>query len=315
MSALAPMVVVSGATGFVGAAVLRQLVSRGAGAVALVRPTEDRQRIASLGGYQTVSFRRLDEPGLAEQLRARQPAVLIHCAWGGLAGAEREAACQITDNVPLTIASVSLAAACGCRQWIGLGSQAEYGNPNRVIAESAPTQPTTIYGKAKLAAGLAALALCEATGLAGVWLRLFQIYGPGDVPQRFIPYVIREFLSGRRPQLTACKQSWDYLYIDDAAAGILSAADGSTTGVFNLGSGQTWPLTQIVGMIKEELGTPIEPAYGAIPYRPDQVMHLQADIGKLRAATGWSPRVGLVEGLRLVIGWERELFAASHKAG
>lgn len=52
------------------------------------------------------------------------------------------------------------------------------------------------------------------------------------------------------------------------------------------------------------------PAYGTIPYRPDQVMHLQADITKLRAATGWAPELSLAEGLREIVAWEKSLFEA-----
>jgi UDP-glucose 4-epimerase len=154
------------------------------------------------------------------------------------------------------------------------------------------------------------LALCEATGLAGVWLRIFSTHGPGDQPHWMIPYVIREFLQGRAPQVTLCEQKWDYLFVGDAARAIVSVADGKTSGVFNLGSGQAWPLKQIVETIRAELRTPIQPAYGAIPYRADQVMHLQADITKLRAATGWSPQISLEESLRQTIAWEKKHFEA-----
>ena len=295
--------ILTGATGFIGSAVLAALAQRGGRTVVLLRAESKRNRISSLGGYEAETCTRLNDPKLAEQLRVRQPAVLIHCAWRGVAGNERNSAYQITENLPLTLDSVKLAVASGCRQWIGLGSQAEYGNLNRAIAETAPTLPTTIYGKAKLAAGVAALALAEASGLHGVWLRVFSTYGPGDNPHWFIPYVIREFLQGKRPQLTRCEQLWDYLYVQDAAEAIVSLADGLSDGVFNLGSGMAPPLRQVAEIIRGELGTVLQPEFGAVPYRADQVMHLQADITRLSTATGWQPRVGLKEGLRETANW------------
>lgn len=303
MTTRAPTVVLTGATGFIGSAVLAALAQRGGRTVVLVRPESNHSRIETIKLLETKVYTRLSDPTLADELRTRQPAVLIHCAWRGVAGDERNSAYQITDNLPLTLDSVKLAVASGCRQWIGLGSQAEYGNLNRVIAETAPTLPTTVYGKAKLAAGIAALALAEASGLHGTWLRIFSTYGPGDHPHWFIPYVIHEFLQGKRPALTRCEQLWDYLYVQDAAEAIVSLADGQAEGVFNLGSGTASSLRQVVEAIRCELGTPLQPDFGAVPYRADQVMHLQADITRLSTATGWQPRVSLKDGLRETANW------------
>jgi nucleoside-diphosphate-sugar epimerase len=303
-------VVLTGATGFIGGAVLVELQRRKIRPLVLLRREADRRRFSGLAAEDMVVFSRLDEPGLVEKLRGQQPMAFIHCAWRGVGGQERNADFQLAENIPLTRASVNLAAACGCRQWIGLGSQAEYGNANRILDETAPTRPTTLYGQAKLAAGQEALALCESSGLAGAWLRVFSTYGPGDHPYWMIPHVIREFLQERAPQVTRCEQKWDYLFVADAAQAIASAADEKISGNFNLGSGTAWPLKTILETIREELGSTIVPAYGAIPYREDQVMHLQANIAKLSAATGWRPQVGLKEGIRQTVAWEKKLFEA-----
>jgi nucleoside-diphosphate-sugar epimerase len=304
-----PTVVLTGATGFIGSAVLNELRRRNIRTIVLLRPESDCGRLPKLAKDEKIIFRRLDEPELTEELRTRDPGIFIHCAWCGVGGQERNADFQFTENVPLTLASVELAAGCGCRQWIGLGSQAEYGNANRILDENAPAQPTTLYGKAKLAAGTEALALCKKKNLAGAWLRIFSTYGPGDHPHWMIPHVIREFLSGRAPQVTRCEQKWDYLFVADAARAIVAVADGKISGVFNLGSGEARPLREIIELIRTETKAPVAPAYGAIAYRPDQVMHLQADIGKLRATTGWLPIVGLAEGVRETVNWEKKLFA------
>jgi len=298
----------TGATGFIGSAVLAELSRRNIRTLVLLRPESDRSRITQLAAENIFVFSRLDDPGLAEKLWAQQPDVFIHCAWHGVGGQERNAEFQFAENVPLTLASANLAAACGCKQWVGLGSQAEYGNANRILDETAPTNPTTFYGRAKLAAGNEALALCAQKNLAGAWLRVFSTYGPGDHPHWMIPHVIREFLSGRAPQVTKCEQLWDYLFVADAARAIASVADGKVSGVFNLGSGESWPLKKIIEAIRAELKTPVQPAYGAIPYRPDQVMHLQADIAKLHSATGWRPQVSLENGIRETVAYEKKLF-------
>jgi UDP-glucose 4-epimerase len=305
MNIPSPTVVLTGATGFIGSAVLAELIRRQIRPVVLLRPESNRRQLPLLAEGKTIVASKFDLSQVVEDLRAERPAVFIHCAWRGVGGEERNADFQSAENVPLTLASVKLAVACGCRQWIGLGSQAEYGNANRILDESAPTLPTTQYGKAKLVAGREALAMCVSAGIAGAWLRIFSTYGPGDHPHWMIPQVIRELLQGRAPQVTCCEQQWDYLFVADAARAIAGVADGKISGIFNLGSGQARPLKQIIEMVRAELQTPVVPAYGAIPYRPDQVMHLQANIAKLHAATGWMPEVNLEDGIRQTVAWER----------
>lgn len=298
-------VVMTGATGFIGAATLKELQACGANVTVLLRKESNRRRLVGISGYGSVVYSELLANDVMRQLKNRKPEIFIHCGWKGVGGRDRNNASQITANVPATIRSVELAARTGCRQWIGLGSQAEYGNQNCRLNECAPLQPTTLYGKAKLVAGISAMALCDAYNMSGVWLRVFSTYGPGDDPRWFIPYVIREFLSGQMPKLTKCEQRWDYLYVDDAARAIRATADGALNGFFNLGSGFCHPLRDYIEAIKEELGTSLEPEYGSVDYRPDQVMHLEADIDKLVKATGWIPHVSMAEGVRATVEYER----------
>ena len=304
-----PSVILTGANGFIGAAVYRELIRRNQRPLVLLRAGADQSRLEGLDPESTFTFSRFDEPHLAARLASHGPTALIHCAWRGVAGAERNAAFQLEENLALTLATVRLAADTGCRHWIGLGSQAEYGNPNAQVDEEAPTRHSTAYGEAKLAAGREALALCAQLGLTGSWLRVFSTYGPGDHPHCLIPHVIREFLQGRAPQVTRCEQRWDYLFVTDAAQAIAEVAASRSAGIFNLGSGEAPVLRDTLELIRRECGAAVSPAYGAVPYRDHQVLHLQADIRKLSAATGWTPGVTLTEGLRATVAHERSLLA------
>jgi UDP-glucose 4-epimerase len=297
-------IIITGATGFIGAAIVEELLTRGYQVTVLLRSDSNSQRLSALNGFETLLYTRLMDDNIVSSLKSRKPDILIHCAWRGVGASERNESFQITKNLPLTLDAVELAAAIGCRQWIGLGSQAEYGNQNCRLSEDAPVRPTTLYGKAKLAAGVAALALCEVRNMAGVWLRIFSTYGPGDSPNWFIPYVIHEFLAGKSPKLTQCEQLWDYLYVTDAARAVCAVANGTTNGVFNLGSGSARPLKDYIEVIRKELGIATEPLYGAIPYRDDQVMYLEADISRLSKETGWVPSISLIEGVKNTVRFE-----------
>lgn len=291
--------VITGGTGFIGRAIVREWLARGGRVTVLMREESDASCYSNFDVITKVTYKRLCSRETIAAIADQSPDVFIHCAWRGVSGRDRNEPFQVTENLPLTVEAAELAHAVGCRQWIGLGSQAEYGNQNRRLAEDVPACPTTLYGKSKWAAGIATLGLCEAYGMIGTWLRVFSIYGPGDAPNWFIPYVTQEFFSGRKPRLTHCEQLWDYLHVQDAARGVVAAAEKSASGVFNLGSGTSRPLREIVEMIRQEMKCGTTPEYGAISYRPDQIMHLEANISKICSITGWKPtvdfRVGLAE--------------------
>lgn len=302
-------VVITGATGFIGAAVVAELATRGYEVHALVRPGSNEARLKGIAGWRRVEAISWSAPLLAEQLRALHPTAFVHCAWEGVAGAERNESWQLTKNLRLTLDALELAKGIGCAQWISLGSQAEYGNLNERISEDCPVRPTTVYGKAKLIATETTLAFCESACIKAAVLRVFSTYGPGDAPAWFIPYIIRELMAGRAPKLTACEQRWDYLYVADAARAIVRTVETQSAGVFNLGSGVSRPLRDIVKIIQSELAVSVSPIFGALTYRPDQVMWLEADITKLTHATGWTPSISLETGIRNAVAFARADFS------
>jgi UDP-glucose 4-epimerase len=296
-------IIITGGSGFVGSAIVKQTIADGNLPIVLKRPSSNQKRLKNVEGYLSFDYESLTDRVLIDRIKEYKPHVLIHVAWRGVSGRERNEIYQVEDNLPLTLETVKFANEVGCDRWIGVGSQAEYGNPNCQVDELFPTNPTTIYGKAKLAACWSSLGLCQAYNICGSWVRLFDPYGPEDEPHWLLPYLIQEMAVGNTPKLTKCEQLWDYLYIDDAAKGFLSLAYSQASGIFNLGSGTAMPLRKYVEIIRDLINPNINPAYGAVEYRPDQVMQLQADITKISQMNGWKPQVSIEEGLSHTVDW------------
>lgn len=294
-------VLLTGAAGFVGAAVLHALSKKGRDIAVLLRATSDTRRISHLMNEITVIRGDLSNLGdIHDQIAAFKPEGVVHLAWEGVKGAERNSQAQLS-NVVTSIALYRLTESLGCSRFVGIGSQAEYGPQTGRIDESAVPRPTTIYGAAKLATSVLLERAAATSGRSFAWLRLFSSYGPGDDPSWLIPYVIGRLLARKKPSLSAAEQVWDYIHIEDVAGAIIAALDSEACGVFNLGSGQAQPLREIVTIIRDLIDPSLELGFGEVPYRSDQVMHLEADISALENATGWSPSVSLRDGLRGVI--------------
>ena len=294
-------IVLTGGTGFIGASVVKQIIRDGNKPVLLLRENSKLERLNSTAGVEYLVYADLMDPSICKKLLKYNAECFIHLAWKGVKGRDRNEKYQVTENIPFTLQSVELATNIGCKQWVGIGSQAEYGNPNRKINEDFPTNPTTLYGKAKLAACWASLGLGDALGIISSWIRVFSTYGVDDDPEWFIPYIISQLKTGNSPDLTKCEQLWDYLFVEDAAKAILSIAYSKAGGIFNIGTGNAIPLTEIVNTIKEAFNPGIEINYGKVPYRPDQVMHLEADVSKIYNATGWKYSTGIREGIYQIL--------------
>ena len=296
-------IVLTGATGFIGAAVFKQIIANGNLPIALLRPVSNTTRLQELKDYCSLTYETLQSPELVCKLQKYRPKTLIHLAWHwrDATGQDNKGVYQVMDNLPLAIESIKLAQAVGCTHWVGIGSREEYGNVTRKVDESYPTLPATVYGQAKLSACWAALSLCQAYGMRASWIRTFGVYGPNDEPSRLIPYLIREMSFGKSPKLTKCEQIGDYLYIDDAAKGILSVAYAQIPGIFNVGSGVAVSLKTVVETTRELVNPQIKPNYGVIDYYPGQTMYSHADITKITSLTGWQPKVSLQEGLKLTV--------------
>ncbi len=301
-------ILLSGASGFVGSHVLRHLLADGGHDVAiLARAPGEARRIVDLLEHVTIITGDLAElPTVETDIMDFAPDAVVHLAWTGVGNRDRNDECQI-ENLGHTIALVRMARIAGARHWIGLGSQAEYGPHNGVIDEDARTNPTTLYGITKLSACHYTRHLCAEYGLRWAWLRLFSSYGPDDNTGWLIPSITLQLLRQECPPLTAGAQQWDFLYATDVAAAIGRTLSTPTAkGIFNLGSGRAHTIRSVAERVRDLIDHALPLGFGEVPYRRGQVMHLQADIERLRAETGWSPQVSLEDGLPQTVEWYRE---------
>jgi nucleoside-diphosphate-sugar epimerase len=294
-------IVLTGATGFLGRAVVRELLGRGLEVIALVRPESV---VAGLPDAVTrVPYTALDDSQTSGALARLEPKAFVHLGWAGVGGATRASFDHAGTNVPAAIASVELATAAGCDYWLGIGSQAEYGPSVVPLTEDAPLAPVSAYGNAKVAAWSAASSTAETNDLDAGWARVFSIYGPGDHDTAVLPFAIRSMLAGRSPALGMCTHDWDLLYVEDAARALADLVQVRAIGPVNVASGERRPLRDAIDIAAAAIGGP-PPGYGE---RSDAgVTPLRAVVDRLQSLTGWEPRVPLERGVPALVADLRE---------
>lgn len=283
-------ILLTGATGMIGSAIVREALKQNCEITCIVRkdspravniPQDRRVRVVEcdISDYKT-----LELEGFYD--------VFMHLAWDKTSvGGRDDVDCQLR-NVEYALDAVRLAKRAGCSVFIGAGSQAEYGVQNVPLTPDLPVKPESGYGIAKYAAGKFSAMLCKQFGMRFNWLRILSVYGPNDGENTLISYVVREFKAGRSPELTKCAQTWDYLHCDDAARAFLAVADRGVDGKFYpLGSGRGSPLSEYVMELQKRIAPAVPVKFGVKEYYPHQPMFLMADISELMVDTGWKPQV------------------------
>lgn len=294
-------IIVTGATGAVGSAVVRRALTKNIEVTCIVH--QGSKRLVNLPKDKRLS---IVECNLSDYINLQmegQYDAFIHLSWEKTFGASRDDAEVQARNIQYTLDAVQLAHRCGCQVFVGAGSQAEYGVQSTDLTPDMPVKPESGYGIAKYAAGKLSAMLCKNLGMRQCWARILSVYGPNDGENSLISYLIREFKAGNSPQLTKCEQLWDYLYADDAADAIMSIAEKGVDGkAYPLGSGNGRRLSEYVEDIKAVINPSIEVQFGAKDYYPHQPMHLVADISELSKDTGWNPKTLFVDGIRIMTG-------------
>jgi UDP-glucose 4-epimerase len=295
---------VTGASGFLGSYLVADLVEHGHEVAVLVRPDAPVPwRLNGLIDRTTVVTGSLDDiPALRSPLEAFGPHGVAHLAWHGVGNMDRNSSSQarnIVDAVELSV----MAAQIKSKVFVGAGSQAEFGPYPRRISPTDATYPTTLYGKAKLAAAHMTKQIAQDAGMRFAWLRIFSTYGPKDAHHWLIPNFIRTLARGEKMSLTACQQQWGFLHARDAASAfriVLTHPDAS--GFFNVGHPDAPVLRDTLTFLRDLINPDAVLGFGEIDYRSDQVMILQADTKHL-ADLGWEPQVNPDEGLRETVAW------------
>ena len=232
-------------------------------------------------GHEVVRLRHsFDEE--ADRLPDRAD-VWLHFAWGGHGSAGRSDPAIQEHNVDMSLAAIEKAAGLGCKRFVFAGSQAEYGHAQdgRDKSEDGACEPVSEYGKAKLKVCLEAAK--HKGDMSYVHMRIFSVYGPGDHAASLIDSLISGFSCGETVELGNCTQSWNYMYISDAAEAIGLLCERAEDGIYNVGSADTRKLRDYVEELHKLMGGKGSTAFGVRPDNAEGPADLSPDISKLES--------------------------------
>jgi UDP-glucose 4-epimerase len=299
--------VVTGVAGFIGSNLADRLLAEGFRVVGIDN--------LSYGVLEQVpagtEFHRLDiRDGDLERLFRDTDLVYHLAAKNCIADCQTDPVETADINVTGTVRVFEAARRAGVPKVVYAESSALYEGSHVFPTPESELQPRSFYAVSKLAGMAFAEAYGRFSSLRLTALRYFCVYGPRQDYRRTIPPAMSAFiiklLRGERPTIygTGAKRR-DFVYVDDVNDfHLLCATDARTDGgTFNLGSGVSHSVLEIFTAVSRLLGTAIEPRYEAdLPGEAEETL---ADITSARAL-GWSPRVGIDEGLTRALAFIRE---------
>ncbi len=303
-------IVVTGPTGIVGTALIRECILRNVKVLAICRKNSPRRHVIEEDPLVTVLECDAKDYGSIPDTVGKYDA-FAHFAWLGTKDGKKNDVDTQMQNIRMSLDAARLAARLGCKVFMGSGSQAEYGKIREALRPDTPANPVNGYGIAKLCAGNMTRLLCGQLGLEHIWLRILSTYGPGDWSHTIIPTAIRSFSEGTEAAFTKGEQIWDFIYCEDEAKILFrlleSGRDGS---IYCIGTDHAVPLAQSIRTVyriitghdasDEEIGI------GKRPYGVQEVMCLCTDPENYTRDIGEVEFTPFEEGIRKTAEWMKE---------
>jgi dTDP-6-deoxy-L-talose 4-dehydrogenase (NAD+) len=249
----AAVILLTGATGFVGRQVLRALAERGCPVRAVVRAGKQ-----SKGAAETVVSRDIFAESAAWWADACRGAdTVIHAAWYAEPGLYLQSPKNI-DCVKGTLRLAQGAIDAKVKRFVGVGTCFEYDLRAGHLSVATPLKPTTPYAQAKADAFTALSQLLPANGVEFCWCRLFYLYGEGEGDgedaRRLVPYLRAKLKAGEPAELSSGTQIRDFLDVREAGRMIAEAALGRVQGPVNICSARPVTVRALAERIADEYG-------------------------------------------------------------
>ena len=301
-------VVITGGAGFIGSTLADALVAAGHRVTVIDDLSRGRRDQVPAGAELHILDITAEDIGPV--LESVRPEVVFHQA--AQIDVRRSVSEPLVDTSINVLGTVNLLQACvgaGVRRLVFASSGgAIYGDTELLpTAEDHPAAPASNYGAAKLSGEVYGGVYQRLHGLEFTALRYANVYGPRQDPHGeagVVAIFAERLLRGEIPVINGDGlQTRDYVHVDDVVAANLAALTGPT-GAYNVGTGRQTDVTGVYRILAAAAGVDAPPRHG--PAKPGEQRRSCLAFERARVELGWTPAVGLEDGLAGTLGWFAE---------
>lgn len=320
-------ILVTGAAGFIGFHVARQLLAEGRSVVGLDNlnsyydPALKQARLAQLGNESCFSFVQADladrEMMAALFARHRFSEVVHLAAQAGVRHSIEHPQSYVDSNLQGFLNVLEGCRRCGCRHLVYASSSSVYGANTKLpfSVQDRTDHPVSFYAATKKANEVMAQSYSHLYRLPVTALRFFTIYGPWGRPDMAMFLFVNAIMAGQPIRLfNHGKMRRDFTYIDDVTRVVSKlidlvpadnpAAANAPSRVYNVGNHRPEELMHVIGLLERELGrTAVKEL---LPMQPGDVVETFADVEDLMRDTGFAPSTPIEHGVHNFVTWYRD---------
>ena len=303
-------VIITGATGFVGANLARRLLGEGHEVHLLVRPNYTAWRIEEIRQDVRLHELRLHEADAVTRVVSEiRPEWIFHLAAHGAYSWQTDLEQMVLTNIRGTINLVNACLQTGFEAFVNTGSSSEYGFKDHAPAENELPEPNSHYAVTKAAATMFCRYTAQSRGVHLPTLRLYSVFGPYEDPGRLLPTLIQRGLEGELPPLVDPDVARDFVYVDDVVEACLLVArvrPRELGAIYNVGTGAATTLREVVDVARRVMHISAEPVWNTMPKRSWDTNVWVSDNRKIRSELHWQNRNNFETGFRLMFDWFRK---------
>jgi dolichol-phosphate mannosyltransferase len=302
-------ILVLGASGFVGANLLRSLIAvrRDVYGTTTRKPA---WRLEDLPDDHVRLVDLLIDSNLDALLDQLRPRTVLHCVAYGAYSFETDSQLIYRTNFHFLTRLLAKLESRSIASFVHAGSSSEYGDNAAGPTERDPTEPNSDYAVSKVAAANLIYYYGKRKVFPCANLRLYSVYGPLEDSARLIPNLIRHGLDGQYPTFVNPAISRDFVFVDDVTEAFVDTALNLTAPdygeSFNIGTGAKTTIGDVAHTARDLFGIASEPSF-TMPERSWDVQDWYANTEKAQSRLGWQPRTPFRDGLERTITWYRDL--------
>ena len=300
--------IVTGATGFIGKFLVRELIKQDVEVIAVVRKDTGNRAVLHDLPMRIVECNITDYATFPQIIVDRDIDAVFHIAWQGVSDMDaRNQAIQL-QNLQSTLDLIDAMHAMHIGTFIGCGSMHEAECLVDMAEDKIITNLGYMYKSAKTAAHWMGKAKAGSFGIRFFW-PLINTYGEEERSARLINTIIRKVLKGESPALSAGTQYYDFVHVCDVARALYLIAEKGVDGTnYTIGSGEAKPLREflkIVGKVANHLyaGDDVPLGFGEITGNVVSLPFETFDVTKLKRDTGFEPQISFQEGVERTARW------------